>query len=75
MAQIGIVSTETSEQPYVVEANKVTAIPDPSIASKVPVSEPSSSVMVVQPLINLKEEPVVTNADEEPEVAVNPFVI
>ena len=64
--EIEIVSAETSKQSFVDEV---------TLASEVPVTEPSSSVAVVQPLIHLEEEPVATNAKEEPEAAVNPSAI
>ena len=54
-----------------VEVDKVTTTPYPLIAPEVHVNEPSSSVAVVQPLINLEEEPVSTNAEEELEAAAN----
>ena len=75
VAEIKIVPTETSEQPFVVEVDKVTTTTNPSIAFKVPVSEPSSSVAIVQLLINLEEEPVATDAEEEPETAANPTAV
>ena len=52
-----------------VEVDEVTAATDLSIAPEVPVAEPNSSVAIVQSLINLKEEPVATDAKEEPEAA------
>ena len=55
--EIKISLAEPSKQPSVVEVGKVTTTPDPSIALEVPVTEPSLSVVVVQPLINLEEEP------------------
>ena len=58
-----------------VEVDEVTVAPDPFIASEVPISKPSSSVAVVQPLINLEEEPVATDAEKELEAAVNPSTV
>ena len=52
-----------------------TIAPNPSIAFKDPISEPSSRVVAVQPLINLEEEPVATDVEEEPEAAVNPTIV
>ena len=75
MTEIKIVSTETSEQLSMVEVDEMTVAPNPSISSEVPASEPSSSVTVVQSLINLEEERTATDAEEEPEAAVNPSVI
>ena len=70
-AEIEISLTETSGQSSMVEVDKVTVAPDLSIAPEVLVAEPNSSVAVVQPLINLKEEPVATNTKEEPKAAAN----
>ena len=67
--------TETFEQSSIVEMDVVTAALDPSIASEVPVSEPSSSVTIVQPLINLEEQLVATDAEEEPEATANPITV
>ena len=66
VAEIEISPAETFEQPSMVEVDELTATPDPSIAHEVLVTEPSSSVAAVQPLINLKEEP---------EIAANPFIV
>ena len=56
-AEIRISSAETSEQSSMVKVKEVTAAPDPSFAHEVPITEPSSSVPAIQPLINLEEEP------------------
>ena len=66
MVEIEISSIETFEQPSVVEVDEVTTAHDPSIVPEVPVTEPSSSVAAVQPLINLEEGPIATDAEEEP---------
>ena len=55
--------------------DEVVITPDPSIAPKVPITKPSSSVLAVQPLINLDEEPVATDVKEEPETTANPSTI
>ena len=67
--------TEASEQPSMVEVGEMTAAPDPSIASQDLASKPSSRVAVVQPLINLEEEPVAIDVKEESEAIINPIVI
>ena len=73
--EIEMVSTETSEQLSVVEADEVTTTLDPSIDLEVPITEPSSSVVVIQPLINLEEEPIATDVEEELEATVNPSAV
>ena len=75
MTEIEIVLTETSKQPSVVEVDEVTITPDPSIPFKVPISKPSLSVAVVQPVINLEEEPVAIDAKEELEAAAKPTTV
>ena len=52
-----------------------TATYNPPIASEDTISRPSLRVIAVQPLIKLKEEPVATNVEEEPEVAIDPTTI
>ena len=59
----------------VVEVDKTTATPDISIALEVPVAEPNSSISAVSPLINLKEEPIATYAEEEPKASANSSVV
>ena len=75
MIEIEIVLTEISEQPSVVEVDEVTTALDPSIAYEVPVDEPSLSVTIFQPLINLEDEPMATDAEEEHGAAANPTAI
>ena len=74
-AEIEIVSAETSKQSSVVEVDEMTSALDPSITFKDPASKPSLRVMTVQLLINLKEEPVATDTEEEPEATINPTVV
>ena len=71
MEEIEILSVETSEQSFVIEMDEVTVAPDPPIAHEVPVTDPSSNVVVVQLLINLEEEPLATDVEEETEAAAN----
>ena len=66
---------KASEKQLVVEVDEGTAAPNPPITSEDPISEPSSRVVVFQPLINLEEELVATNIEEEPETAVDPTVV
>ena len=65
-AKIKTVSAEASEQEPAVEVDEGTAAPNPPIASKDPVSEPSSRIVAVELLINL---------EEESEAAVDPTAI
>ena len=58
-----------------VKVGEEAAIPDPSITYEVLITEPSSSVTAVKPLINLEEEPVATDVEEEPKAAANLFVV
>ena len=51
--------------------DEVTVAPDRSIAPKVPVTEPNSSVVAIQPLINLEEELVATDAEDELKASAN----
>ena len=50
-----------------VEVDEETVVPNPPLAAKDPASKLNSKVVGVQPLINLKEEPIATNVEEEPE--------
>ena len=72
--KIEIVSVEASEQQPTVEVDEGTVAPNPPITSEDPVSEPSSRVTAVRPLINLEEEPVATDV-EECEVTVDPTAL
>ena len=54
VVKIEISSAKNSEHPSVVEVDELTVAFDPSIAPEVPVTKPSSSVVAVQPLINLE---------------------
>ena len=71
--EIEIFSVKTSKQ-MVVEVVEVTVALDPSITPQVPVTEPSLSVAVVQPLINLEKESVATDVDEKTEAGATPSV-
>ena len=72
--EIEIVSVEASEQQPTTEVDEGTVAPNPPITSEDPVSEPSSRVTDVRPLINLEEEPVATDV-EECEVTVDPTAL
>ena len=67
--EIEISSDKTSRQSFVVEVDEVTATSDLSTAFEVPVAEPNLSVAAVQPLINLEEKPIATDAEDEPQAA------
>ena len=74
-AEIKISPAETSRQPSMVEVDEETTTPDLSIAPKVPMAEPNSSVAAIQLLINLEEEPVAINTEEKPEATANSSAI
>ena len=67
--------SEASRQQPIVEVDEGIATSNPPIASEDLVSESSSRVATVQPLINLEEEPIATDVEEEPEAAVNPIAV
>ena len=70
-AEIETVSAEASEQQPMIEVGEETTTPNLPLTSKDLASELSSSVVIVQLLINLKEEPVATDVEEELETVAD----
>ena len=54
-----------------VKVDEETIAPNPPLAAEDPPSELNSRVVATQLLINLKEEPVATDVEEEPEATVD----
>ena len=55
--------------------DKETTSPNPPLTTEDLAGELSSRVMTIQPLINLKEEPVATDVEEEPEATVGLTIV